>query len=159
MTEKRKRADDTPVDEETGLQTDDVAASGTTCQYVDATRPTPPNGSFPGAPSRTLPTEIWYPATQAGRVDLQALEDRLGAEGIDPKAQVGSLSVADQRGFCMALMPGQTCPTTQPGFVDACNERPRRTGQPVLGLDRWRCYASPSRPGPAGRGLPHLERI
>ena len=30
------------------------------------------------------------------------------------------LSVADQRGFCMALGPGQTCPLAQPTYVDAC---------------------------------------
>ncbi len=34
--------------------------------YVDASRPTPPNGDFPGAPDRTLVTEVWYPATTAG---------------------------------------------------------------------------------------------
>jgi hypothetical protein len=33
---------------------------------------------------------------------------------------VSQLTVADQRGFCMALGPGQVCPTVQPGFVDAC---------------------------------------
>jgi dienelactone hydrolase len=30
--------------------------------YVDASRPTSPNGGFAGAPTRTLPTTIWYPA-------------------------------------------------------------------------------------------------
>jgi len=34
----------------------------TTLTIVDASRPTPPNGAFPGAPSRTLVTEVWYPA-------------------------------------------------------------------------------------------------
>ena len=29
--------------------------------FVDTSRPTPPNGSYPGAPSRTLPTRVWYP--------------------------------------------------------------------------------------------------
>lgn len=33
---------------------------------------------------------------------------------------VRQLSVADQRGFCMALGPGQVCPTKAPGYVDAC---------------------------------------
>jgi predicted dienelactone hydrolase len=28
----------------------------------DTTRPTPPNGTFPGAPTRPLPTTVWYPA-------------------------------------------------------------------------------------------------
>ncbi len=30
--------------------------------FVDTSRPTPPNGSFGGAPSRTLPTLVLYPA-------------------------------------------------------------------------------------------------
>jgi predicted dienelactone hydrolase len=30
--------------------------------YVDASRPTSANGTFPGAPDRTLPVTIWYPA-------------------------------------------------------------------------------------------------
>lgn len=38
-----------------------------TVTFVDASRPTPPAGSFPGAPARTLVTEMWYPALQAGR--------------------------------------------------------------------------------------------
>ncbi|KYG04351.1 hypothetical protein BE21_47270 [Sorangium cellulosum] len=32
--------------------------------FVDASRPTRPNGEFPGAPSRTLPTVVWYPTVQ-----------------------------------------------------------------------------------------------
>jgi dienelactone hydrolase len=36
-----------------------------TLTFVDPSRPTSPNGSFPGAPTRTLPTEFWYPATGA----------------------------------------------------------------------------------------------
>lgn len=35
---------------------------------------------------------------------------------------VAQLTVADQRGFCMALGPGQLCPTEQPGFLDACTQ-------------------------------------
>lgn len=31
--------------------------------FVDTSRPTPSNGTYPGAPSRTLPTMILYPAT------------------------------------------------------------------------------------------------
>jgi dienelactone hydrolase len=33
---------------------------------VDPSRRTQANGSYPGAPERTLPTRIWYPATSAG---------------------------------------------------------------------------------------------
>jgi len=36
---------------------------------------------------------------------------------------VRALSVADQRGFCMALGAGQSCPTEEPGYVDACEAR------------------------------------
>ena len=32
------------------------------------------------------------------------------------------LSVADQRGFCMALQPGQACPTEVDGYLDACEQ-------------------------------------
>jgi predicted dienelactone hydrolase len=34
-----------------------------TLRFVDETRPTPPNGSFAGSPTRTLDVEVWYPAT------------------------------------------------------------------------------------------------
>ncbi len=37
-----------------------------TFTFVDTTRPTPANRSFPGAPVRTLTTEVWYPATAGG---------------------------------------------------------------------------------------------
>jgi len=38
-----------------------------TFTYVDSSRPTMPNGTFPGAPDRTLVTEVYYPASAAGR--------------------------------------------------------------------------------------------
>jgi predicted dienelactone hydrolase len=38
-----------------------------TVTFVDTSRPTAPNGDFPGAPERTLVTEIWYPALGSGR--------------------------------------------------------------------------------------------
>ena len=34
----------------------------TSVVLVDTSRPTMPNGTFPGAPQRTLPTAIWYPS-------------------------------------------------------------------------------------------------
>lgn len=34
-----------------------------TVNLVDASRPTPPNGAYPGSPSRMLDVEVWYPAT------------------------------------------------------------------------------------------------
>ena len=33
---------------------------------VDTSRPTQAIGTYAGAPDRTLPTRIWYPATSAG---------------------------------------------------------------------------------------------
>jgi len=33
----------------------------TSLTLIDSSRPTMPNGSFPGAPDRTLPTVLWYP--------------------------------------------------------------------------------------------------
>lgn len=36
---------------------------------------------------------------------------------------VRQLTVADQRGFCMALAAGQACPTDQPTYIDACAAR------------------------------------
>jgi hypothetical protein len=41
--------------------------------FVDTTRPTPPNGTFAGAPSRSLLTTIYYPAT--GRPDAPVTAD------------------------------------------------------------------------------------
>ncbi|HLY38827.1 MAG TPA: hypothetical protein VKU61_12375 [Candidatus Binatia bacterium] len=38
----------------------------TSVTLVDTSRPTMPNGSFPGAPERTLPTAIWYPTAPDG---------------------------------------------------------------------------------------------
>src|SRR5262249_45836361 len=44
------------------LKAGPYAVGVTTMTFVDTSRPTMANGSFPGAPSRTLVTEIWYPA-------------------------------------------------------------------------------------------------
>ncbi|HVN84300.1 MAG TPA: hypothetical protein VMW17_05585 [Candidatus Binatia bacterium] len=42
-----------------------------TVAFIDTSRPTMPNGSYPGSPSRRLTTEIWYPTsaspTQTGQ--------------------------------------------------------------------------------------------
>jgi dienelactone hydrolase len=49
-----------------GLDVGRTYAVGTrTITFVDSTRPTSPNGSFAGAPDRTLPTQVWYPAEGA----------------------------------------------------------------------------------------------
>jgi hypothetical protein len=48
--------------------------------FVDTSRPTDANGSYPGAPSRTLATTVWYPAegTPGGpdQPDAPAYDDR-----------------------------------------------------------------------------------
>jgi len=38
------------------------AVGSRTTTFVDTTRATPPNGTYPGAPTRTLPTLVLYPA-------------------------------------------------------------------------------------------------
>jgi dienelactone hydrolase len=43
-----------------------------TLTFVDASRTTSANGSFPGAPSRTIPTQFWYPAEGVPGGDPQA---------------------------------------------------------------------------------------
>ncbi|TFH23388.1 MAG: hypothetical protein E4H03_06290, partial [Myxococcales bacterium] len=43
------------------------SVGSSTFTFVDASRPTAANGEFPGAPDRTLVTEVWYPATVGGR--------------------------------------------------------------------------------------------
>ena len=48
-------------------------AVGTRTQtFVDSSRTTSPNGSFGGASSRTLPTELWYPAEGSAGADPTA---------------------------------------------------------------------------------------
>jgi len=42
-----------------------LAVGVTTVTFVDASRPTMPNGTYAGAPTRTLVTEIWYPTDTA----------------------------------------------------------------------------------------------
>jgi hypothetical protein len=43
--------------------------------------------------------------------------------GIEPAQCYAELTVADQRGFCMFLQPGQQCPTDPAtGFLDACTQ-------------------------------------
>ena len=49
----------------------------TSLTLVDPSRPTMPNGTFPGAPERTLPTVVWYPtAPGAGGVDAALATNR-----------------------------------------------------------------------------------
>jgi predicted dienelactone hydrolase len=47
----------------------------TTLALVDTTRLTMAHGAFPGAPERTLPTLVWYPAAGAGGPDAALATD------------------------------------------------------------------------------------
>lgn len=40
----------------------------------------------------------------------------------DFAACLEQLTVANQRGFCMALQPGQGCPGDAPGVLDVCEQ-------------------------------------
>jgi len=50
-------------------------------ELVDASRPTSPNGDYPGSPVREIPIEVWYPAvTDPARPDgREVAADRSGA--------------------------------------------------------------------------------
>lgn len=60
---------------------EDLSVSGsflvgfTTLTLVDPDRATPANGDFPGAPSRTVITEVWYPAITSGRGTALDVDD------------------------------------------------------------------------------------
>jgi pimeloyl-ACP methyl ester carboxylesterase len=56
----------------------------TTRTFVDATRATPANGSAPAQPSRTLPTEIWYPTSASGAAGTTVRDAPLAAGGPYP---------------------------------------------------------------------------
>ena len=58
--------------------TADYLAPGTfgvgisTFTFVDTTRPTPANGTFAGAPTRTLTVDVWYPSSTPGGPNTDA---------------------------------------------------------------------------------------
>ena len=51
------------------------AVATTTWEFVDDTRPTPAHGQWPMASSRSLTTEIWYPAINEGLDEEMAIAD------------------------------------------------------------------------------------
>lgn len=68
----------------------------------------------------------WKPADHATHQDPNG-SSCLALAGGDQNSDtftdcVRQLSVADQRGFCMALGVNGTCPTKQVGYVDACTQ-------------------------------------
>lgn len=71
------------------------------------------------------PEHPWRPGDHSTHQDPNG-DGCLGLAGGDANSPafqdcVRQLSVADQRGFCMALGAGQTCPTDQPTYIDACS--------------------------------------
>lgn len=64
----------------------------------------------------------WSPGAHATHQDPSGTACTAYGSNQDPAFAdcVAQLSVADQRGFCMALGPGQVCPLAQPSYVDAC---------------------------------------
>lgn len=81
-------------------------------------------------------TGLWRPVTgddigeltQWAPGDHQTHQDPNGASCLALAGSLGDefedcvrqLTVADQRGYCMALGAGQLCPLVQPGYIDAC---------------------------------------
>ena len=59
--------------------------------FVDTTRPTQPNGSYAGAPERTLPARVWYPTSPAA--------DRQGTPVRNGGAAASTESVASDGPF------------------------------------------------------------
>jgi len=35
---------------------------------------------------------------------------------------IDQLTVANQRGYCMSLAPGELCPAAEPDYIDACEQ-------------------------------------
>jgi hypothetical protein len=69
---------------------------------------------------------VWRPADHQTHQDPNGTTC-LALAGGDSASQafqscVRALTVADQRGFCMALGAGQSCPHAQPSYVDACEQ-------------------------------------
>lgn len=76
--------------------------------------------------SGVTPRTMWAPGAHETHQDPGG-EGCLTFAGGDPSSAVftecvANLSVADQRGFCMSLGPGQQCPTSDPTYLDACEQ-------------------------------------
>jgi predicted dienelactone hydrolase len=70
----------------------------TTAVFLDESRPTMPNGTFAGAPSRRLATEIWYPTAPGPEVPADGLRDApLDRDGAPYPLVVYSHGFLDQR--------------------------------------------------------------
>ncbi len=68
----------------------------------------------------------WTPGSHATHQDPNGVQClAIATAAGDPSGDVfqdcvRQLSVANQRGYCMSLGPGQSCPLTLPTYVDAC---------------------------------------
>lgn len=85
----------------------------------------PVTGADIGSVNVTPPTN-WNEASHVthqdpnGLVCLAFAGDQFGQDFAEC---VRHLTVADQRGFCMSLEPGQICPGAAPSYVDACEAK------------------------------------
>src|SRR5262245_65884453 len=52
-------------------------------QLVDATRPTPAHAGLPALPSRSLPTQVWYPAEGPAQIGRASCRERGGVRVVD----------------------------------------------------------------------------
>ncbi|MBI1814831.1 MAG: hypothetical protein HYR72_07630 [Deltaproteobacteria bacterium] len=77
----------------------------TTSEFEDTSRSTMANGNVPGLPSRTLPTEIWYPTdpSQPGATDDEARDAPLRRGGTRHPLIIYSHGFMDTRGGGTAL--------------------------------------------------------
>jgi predicted dienelactone hydrolase len=55
-----------------------------TYMFVDTSRTTPANGTYPELPSRTLQTEVWYPSTMPSSPGEEAMREAPAASGTFP---------------------------------------------------------------------------
>ena len=104
-----------------------VAAPGpygvgvSTLELVDDTRPTPPNGDFAGAATRTLTTELWYPAPAGTGTPDQPARDAAVAPASAPQPLIvyvhGFMSGRNENAHAAALLASR-------GFVVAAPDGP-----------------------------------
>lgn len=89
--------------------------------FVDTTRPTPAYGSYPGSPSRRLPTTVWYPGDGGGPFPLVMFAPGYGVTPADYAPLLSRIAAA---GYVVAsptypLLSGQPAgPTDTVGWAD-----------------------------------------
>jgi predicted esterase len=89
--------------------------------FVDGSRPTPAYGAYPGAPSRSLPTTVWYPSDGGGPFPLVVFVHGYGST---PATYAPLLQRVASAGYVVAaatypLLSGQPAgPTDTVGWAD-----------------------------------------